>query len=122
MITTATPVGVGGFGFNPLNAIKSGATSVARTTARVATDPNVQRAAAAGAQAYDPKRYAQAQAYADRARGIFQPPQQQMPAPMPMPMMPMPDPNAPPAGAQKGNIMLFGLIGVGIVAILLMSK
>ncbi len=125
MITSTTT----GLGFSPLSLIKKSITVPTKFAVRAARDPNVQRAAAAGAQAYAPSQYEAAQQYADRARGVYHTvmrPGNQMPvgpdgSPAPMPM-PMPDPDAPPPGAQKGNILMFGLIGAGLLALLLFNK
>lgn len=119
VITTASPAGLG---FNPFSAIKSGVTTVARGAVRVASNPNVQRAAAAGAQAYAPAQYAQAQMYADRARGILRPPPGAPPPPMPM-MLPPPDMDqGAPRPVKSNGMMLAALVGAGLIVVLLMTK
>jgi len=122
VITTATPPA--GLGFNPLNVVKS----AGRGLVRVASNPNVQRAAAAGAQAYAPDQYASAQMYADRARGIFRPPPGSMPmGPPPPPPMMAPDPDAGPGDIGPGGVksssglVIAGVVAVGLL-VLLMSK
>jgi hypothetical protein len=124
MQSVITSTAEAGLGFNPLNVVRS----VARTGARVVTDKRFQRAAAAGAAAYAPGQYSQAQEYADRVRGIIRPPQAQMvPDSGAMPDgssdagPPVGPPMGPP-GAQHGNILMFGLIGAGILALLMFSK
>lgn len=60
-------------GFDPFSTIE-----------HIVSNPNVQRAAASAAQAYAPGAYAQANQYADIARGLV-PPGGAVPAPTPPP-------------------------------------
>lgn len=72
MVSASAPSGLG-FSFNPFHYVKE-----------IATNQNVQRAAASAAQAYAPGAYAQANQYADVARGLI-PPGGAQPMPMPPP-------------------------------------
>lgn len=124
-------------GFSVTSAFKSvgrGIATGARAGYSAASDPRLQRAAAAAAQAYAPGQYAQVTEYADRARGIIRPPMpgqpmpmQQMPMPQ-MPQMPMPGGDddmgpAPGGPVQKGNMfMIAALAGAGLLVFLLLRK
>ena len=109
--------------------MKSAATSVYH----VASNPNVQRAAAAAAQAYAPDQYAQATQYADHARGIFRTPPGAVPMPGPPPGAgggAMVDDGGADEGAavvhpnviQKNKWLPFAVIGGGAVVLLLLLK
>lgn len=116
-------------GFNPFSSIASGVKAAAKGVYSVASDSRVQRAATSAAQAYAPAQYAQATAYADRARGLIRPPgqpmspPQMMPPPMPPPG-PMMDDDAGPAMApvKKGNLIPLVMIGGAAVLVLLLLK
>lgn len=99
----------------------------------VATNPTVQRAAVAAAQAYAPNKYQQATYWADRARGILAPPgtvNVPVAPPPPPPGLPMPAPDDGEDGAPVGpqhvekNKMLPWLIigGGGLVLLLLLKR
>lgn len=125
---------LGQLGFNPLNVVKSAAKGVYS----VASDPRVQQAAAAAAQAYAPEKYAQVSKYADQARGFVRvargPRQPGMPGMPPRPMMPPPpamapmppmmdeDGMPPAAPVQKGNLMPLMIGGAALVVIVLLLR
>lgn len=101
----------------------------------VATNPTVQRAAVAAAQAYAPSQYQRATYWADRARGIIAPPGTvNVPvAPPPPPPAMAPPPSGPDDGGDDGapvpqhvekNKMLPWLIigGGGLVLLLLLKR
>jgi len=120
VITTATPVGLG---FNPFSAVKA----VAKGVARVATNPNVQRAATTAAAAYAPGQYAQAQQYANQARGVYRtvigPGGRPMPVPVQMPAPPMSAVEESDMHPTKGGgVMTYALIGAGLLVVLLLVK
>lgn len=98
----------------------------------VATNPTVQRAAVAAAQAYAPNQYSRATYWADRARGIIAPPGTvnvpvAPPPPPPGPPMPAPDDgeDGAPVGPQhveKNKMLPWLIIGGGGLVLLLLLK
>lgn len=122
MITAATPAGLG---FSPFSALKT----VARTAARVATNPNVQRAAVAAGQAYAPEQYAQAQQYAAKARHVYRtvigpngrPIQVAADAPTDMPPVAT-DSSPEPGGKSGGGMLTLAAIGGGLLLVLLLTR
>lgn len=112
VITTATPVGLG---FNPFSALK-----------KVVTNPLVQRTAVAAGQAYAPDQYASVTSAANRANAFYQQakgPQPHGGAPMPMgPHEHAMGPDMGPQGAGNSHILVYGLVGAGVLVALLMMK
>lgn len=117
VITTATPVGLG---FNPFSALK-----------KVVTNPLIQRTAVAAGQAYAPDQYAQVTSAANQANAFYQQtkgPQGPQGPHGPVPMGPggphghAMGPDMGPQGAGNSHILLYGLVGAGVLVALLMMK
>jgi hypothetical protein len=119
VITTATPVGLGFSLFKDLK--------------KVVSNPLVQRTAVAAGQAYAPDQYASVTSTANQANAFYQ--QAKGPqgprGPMPMgpggPMGPhghehAMGPDMGPQGAGNSHILLYGLVGAGVLVALLMMK
>lgn len=129
MITTATPVLGTGLGFNPLTAaaglVKKSITVPTKLAIQVAHDKNVQHAAVQAGQNYAQQNYASQYAAGQKYAGILRPPGSPggPPAGMPMQDIGPPDNSGAPVGANpNSHMMLYGLIGVGLIAALLLTK
>jgi len=122
MVAVITSTAPGNLGFNPFSAIKS----VAKTAARVATNPNVQRAATAAAGSYAPAQYTQALQYAAKAKSVYRTVVGPDGHPVQVPAQPveaaMPD-GAPEHVGKKGPGMItLAAIGGGLLLVLLLTR
>ena len=122
MVISGTPLG-----FSITSLVKT----VGHDVKSVATNPTVQRAAVAAAQAYAPNQYSQATYWADRARGIIAPPGTvNVPAaPPPPPPGPPPAPDdggdnvpVPAQTVEKNKMLPWIVIGGGGILLLLLLK
>lgn len=129
VITTATPMLPTGLGFNPFKAaaglVKKSITVPTKLLVRAAHDPNVQHAAVAAGETYAQQNYAQqiatGQQYAAKARSILHPQGPDGP-PAPGDMAPDGGGGGGPSGAGNSHFLLYGLIGAGVIAALLVMK
>lgn len=130
VITTATPVLGSGLGFNPFTAaaglVKKSITVPTKLAIQVAKDKNVQHAAVQAGQQYAQQNYASQYAAGQKYAAILHPGAPGgPPAGMPMPpgeMGPPGDDGAPAGANPNSHMMLYGLIGVGVIAALLLTK
>lgn len=122
MVSASAPSGLG-FSLNPFHYVKVAAQDVYH----VASNPNVQRAAASAAQAYAPAQYAQASQYVDVARGLA-PPGGAAPMPMPPPGAVVQNDDGSegdvvhPNKIQKNKLLLPIAIGGGALVLLLLLR
>jgi hypothetical protein len=124
-----------GLGFNPFKAaaglVKKSITVPTKLALRVANDPNVRRAAIQAGESYATQNYAAqvaaGQQYANTARGILHPgapgaPGQPMGPPVPDGMTEDGGMPGGHGGAGNSHILLYGLVGAGVLVALLMMK